>query len=211
MPYPFIVGRDLLRILGALIDYSVGRLKGGENSLKLVPTEASSGVLAPLLSPEDKIMECVRDKMDVLMQNGCIWLMTANRTKGPPIRQRPYRVPFLKESGVEPSERGSNEHARMYPSGQEKAGGGSRWRSRPSTLTTLPQPMETQEQQDADQGSDPVHPNDLGAPIEEQPSAPPPKRGQAPIDQQEGGGQTFSQQEVSNIFAQEGTQMDLSD
>ena len=81
---------------------------------------------------------------------------------------------------MEPSERDDNEHARMDPSGQEKAEGGEQMEEPTKHSNDPPQSMETQEQHNADQQSNPVHPSDLGAPMEEQPSAPPPKRGQGP-------------------------------
>ena len=107
LPYPMIVGRDVLCADGAVINYPRGVLTWREQELTLGPASVNPalGHMAAMGRDAEVIRECVESNADVFSAKGQQIgrhpeIAIRIETTGPPLRQRAYRVPFLKREAL---------------------------------------------------------------------------------------------------------------
>ena len=111
LPHAMILGRDLMRAKEAVIDYKRGVLSWGGDELPLVPRRDGSlqtkHTLAMVAGDHIalKIANCMQDNPDVFSGPGQRIGRHPNleihlETTGPPIKQRAYRIPFMKREAL---------------------------------------------------------------------------------------------------------------
>jgi len=105
-----IIGRDVLRVGDACIDYANARLTVRGRKYRLLPTRdgehvASLGDRLPVMV-DTNIEKCVRENEDLFAAAGenlgCHPDIAVRiHTEGPPIKRRPYRLPLTKRAALD--------------------------------------------------------------------------------------------------------------